>query len=176
MKLYIAVQSVSDLITNSSSEVFLVKTNTPEETKKMLLEIGKGHEFHGGWEEWEKLPEEEKAKYDDGSGMGMEFTVETWKETYERHKSYIPENKQDLYTPEVWSISYKESLDELKNRLVIDIDWERKATIDWIIQNLFVYGIDSFGYFQVDPNTGRYLKRVSEEEWEKLPENERNND
>lgn len=82
MKLYIAIQSASDLITNSSSEVFIVKSNTPEETKNMLLEIGKGHEFHGGWEEWEKLPEEEKAKYDDGSGMGMELTVETWEETY----------------------------------------------------------------------------------------------
>lgn len=175
MELYISVQSVSDLITNSSSEVFLVKANTPEETKKMLLDIGKSHEFQGGWEEWEKLPEEEKAKYDDGSGMGMELTVETWEETYARHKSYIPKNKQHLYTPEVWSISYEESLEELKNRLIIDIDWNRKATIDWIIQNLFVYGTDTYGYFQVDPNTGRYLKRISEEEWNNLPENERNN-
>lgn len=176
MELYIAVQSVSDVITNSSSEIFMVKSNTPEETKKMILSIGEQHEFPGSWTEYDNLSEEEKAKYDTGSGEGMVLTVETWEETYERHKSYIPEKKRHLYTPEVWSIGYEESLEELKNRLVVDIDWNRQATINWIMENLFVYGTDTYGYYQIDPNTGRYLKRISEEEWEQLPENERNND
>lgn len=176
MKLFIAIQSISDLITNSSSEVFIVKSDSPEEVRELIMNVAEQHEWDGNWEEWDKLSEEEQAKYDSGSGMGMELTVETWKETYERHKSYIPENKRYLYTPEVWSIEYKESLNDLKKRLVIDIDWNRKATVNWIIENLFVYGTDTYGYFQVDPNTGRYLKRISEEEWEQLPENERNND
>lgn len=175
MRFYIAIQSISDLITNSSSEVFIARTDSPEEVKELIKTVGSQHEWRGDWREYEKLSEEEKAKYDVSSGEGGMLDVETWEETYARHKSYIPENKQHLYTPEVWSISYEESLEELKNRLVIDIDWNRKATIDWIIQNLFVYGTDTYGYFQVDPNTGRYLKRISEEEWNNLPENERSN-
>lgn len=173
MRFYIAIQSISDLITNSSSEVFIAKTDSPEDAKKLIKTIANQHEWRGDWKEYEKLSEEEKAKYDVSSGEGGMVDVETWRETYERHKSYIPEKKQYLYTPEVWSIEYEESLNELKKRLVIDIDWSRKATINWILENLFVYGCDTWARFEIDPDTGRYLRRISEEEWIKLPENKR---
>lgn len=174
MKLFIAIQSISNLITNSSSEVFIVKSDSPEEVRELIMNIAEQHKWLD-WEDYDKLSEEEKYKYDSSSGMGGEINVKTWKESYERDKSYIPKNKRHLYTPEIWSIGYKESLNDLKKRLVIDIDWSRKATINWILENLFVYGTD-YGYYKIDPTTGRYLKRVSEEEWEQLPENERNND
>lgn len=174
MKLFIAIQSVSDLITNSSSEIFIVKSDSPEEVKELIMNIAEQHEWLEDWEDYDKPSEEEKSKYDSSSGMGGEIDIETWKETYERHKSYIPENKRRLYTPEVWSIEYKESLNDLKKRLVIDIDWSRKATINWILENLFVYGTTDYGHYKIDPTTGRYLKRVSEEEWKQLPKSERN--
>lgn len=174
MKLFIAIQSISDLITNSSSEVFIVKSDSPEEVRELIMNVAEQHKWLGDWKDYDKLSEEEKYKYDSSSGTGGEIDVETWKESYERNKSYIPKNKKHLYTPEIWSIGYKESLNDLKKRLVIDIDWSRKATINWILENLFVYGTD-YGYYKIDPNTGRYLKRISEEEWNNLPENERNN-
>lgn len=174
MTFYISIQSVSDVITNSSSEIFVVKTETPEITKDLILKIGESHMFKGDYKEWDSLSDEEKSNYDEGSGMGMELDVETWKERYERSKECVPKNKRNLYTPEVWSIEYKQSLEELKNTLFVDIDWNRKATINWIIENLFVYDTESYMLFQKDPETGRFLKIVTAEEWRKLPKTERN--
>lgn len=175
MRLQIKIQSFSDVITNSSSETFVI--NTTEDIKtisKIINKIAEKNRYEGSWEDYEKLSEEEKSKYDNSSGMGGEITVKGWEELYESNKSYIPENKRHLYTPEVWSLGYKESLEELKKRVIIDIDWSREATINWILENLFVCDAYTNECFLVDPNTGRYLKRISEEEWEKLPKNERN--
>lgn len=175
MRLQIKIQSFSDVITNSSSETFVINTTEDSKTiSKIINKIAEKNWYEGSWEDYGKLSEEEKSKYDNSSGMGGEITVKGWEELYESNKSYIPENKRHLYTPEVWSLGYKESLEELKKRVIIDIDWSREATINWILENLFVCDAYTNKYFLVDPNTGRYLKRISEEEWEKLPKNERN--
>ena len=55
MRIGIDLQSVSDIITNSSSEVFTVKAEMPiSELKQLITEIADKNYFKGSWEEWEK--------------------------------------------------------------------------------------------------------------------------
>ena len=59
MKYLIKIQSFSDIITNSSSEVFLVKKNediTFDELKKFLIDLHEGHLFKGDWDKWDRMP------------------------------------------------------------------------------------------------------------------------
>lgn len=72
MRLVIRTQSVSDLITNSSSELFVVASQSMPATTlaELLKTIGY---FTGDWKEWDNLTEEEKEKYDSSSGMGGEI-------------------------------------------------------------------------------------------------------
>lgn len=174
MKIIVNVQSFSDVITNSSSELFTVKNvDNTYELKKLIEEIGEQNWYKGSWEDWDNMSPEEQRKYDSCSGDGGNITIKTWKEVYERYKSCIPKNKQDLYTPEMWSVEFEDSLEDLKHQLWIDIDHSRYATIEWILKNLFVSNADD-GYYRIDPNTGRYLERVTWDEWTNLPTNERN--
>lgn len=51
----INLQSVSDIITNSSSEVFTVKAEISiSELKQLITEIADKNYFKGSWEEWGK--------------------------------------------------------------------------------------------------------------------------
>ena len=73
MKLIIAIQSASDIITNSSSEVFLCQNSTTmsmQELKDFLYEYNRSNQFTGDWETWQKMPQEERNKYDTSGGMG----------------------------------------------------------------------------------------------------------
>ena len=66
MRLVIRTQSVSDLITNSSSELFVVASQSMPATTlaELLKTIGDKNYFTGDWKEWDNLTEEEKEKYD----------------------------------------------------------------------------------------------------------------
>ncbi len=174
MRIGIDLQSVSDIITNSSSEVFTVKAEMPiSELKQLITEIADKNYFKGSWEEWEKLPDEEMNKYDSSSGMGGELEIQTFDDLYTRYKfDKIPENKREFFTKEIYSLMFKESIEELEKRLWIDIDEARRGTIQWIINNLNVIGCT--GYCRIDPETKRVVELVGYSEWDKLPENERN--
>lgn len=55
MRIGIDLQSVSDIITNSSSEVFTVKAEMPiSELKQLIIEIADKNYFKGSWKEWGK--------------------------------------------------------------------------------------------------------------------------
>lgn len=174
MELQIRIQSFSDIITNSSSETFIVNaTGNLKELCNLIREVAKENQYKGSWEDWNKLSKEEQDMYDYGSGMGGSLKITTWEDEYNCYKKDIPDNKKEQFTPEIWSLFYQESLDELKKQIWIDIDWSRTATINWILENLWVSEAYE-GYFRKDPNTGQVIARVSEEEWEQLPKNERN--
>lgn len=174
MRIGIDLQSVSAIITNSSSEVFTVKAEMPiSELKQLITEIADKNYFKGSWKEWEKLSDEEMNKYDSSSGMGGELEIQTFDDLYTRYKfDEIPENKREFFTKEIYSLMFKESIEELEKRLWIDIDEARRGTIQWIINNLNVIGCT--GYCRIDPETKRVVELVGYSEWDKLPENERN--
>lgn len=165
MKLLIKFQSISDIITNSSSEIFTVIDERPfNELKKLILQVGEQN-FP---ENWDNLSDKEKEKFDNISGRLLE--VQNWEDLYnEWLKFWIPENKRSQATPEIWSLQYRDSLEDLKKQITIHIDVNRRATINWILKNLWVIDADS-GYFEKDPETGRIIKQITYEEAEKLPE------
>jgi hypothetical protein len=102
-----------------------------------------------------------------------EITIETWEDMYELSKTVrIPKNKQEFYTPEVWSLRYPYTLDELKNHLHIELKGKRiNKTTKWIINNLFVLVILDQHYYEKDPQTKRIIRKTSRTKYKKLYEN-----
>lgn len=155
MNVLVRIQSISDIITNSSSELFAIIDDRPfEEVKRIIKEVGKSNlsSIHDGF-----------------SGEGGTLEVHNWEDLYnEWLKYWIPENKKSQATPEIWALQYKDSLEDLKKQILIKIDWSREHTIDWILENLWVIDVDC-GYFEKDPETGRIIKRITYEEAFQLP-------
>ena len=105
--------------------------------------------------------------------MGGELEIQTFDDLYTRYKfDEIPENKREFFTKEIYSLMFKESIEELEKRLWIDIDEARRGTIQWMIDNLNVIGCT--GCCRIDPETKRVVELIGYSEWNKLPENERN--
>ena len=124
MKLIIAIQSASDIITNSSSEVFLCQNNTVmsmQELKDFLYEYNRSNQFTGDWETWQKMPQEERNKYDTSGGMGGFLEICSYDEL-----------DDDYWLKKL----IKERYDNPKQYLVVDTDWCHSATIAWITENL----------------------------------------
>lgn len=169
----IPIQSFSDIVTNSSSELFtVIDDRSLEEVKELVMKIGKQN-LPNSWNEDYNLSD--KREFDSFSGVGGEIEVMSWKDLYNYWlENRIPKNKRSEATPEVWSLQYEESLEELKKEIQIKIDENRKITINWILQNLYVIDADG-GYFEKDPNTGRVIRSITYEEAKKLPEERRLN-
>ena len=85
MYLEIGIQSVSDIITNSSSEIFSVYSDlSKEELLDLLRKVNSSFHYKGSYDEWLKLSEEERSKYDQCSGMGGELEVQTFDDIYQK--------------------------------------------------------------------------------------------
>ena len=124
MKLIIAIQSASDIITNSSSEVFLCQNNTTmsiQELKDFLYEYNMSNQFMGDWETWRKMSQEERNKYDTSGGMGGLLEICSYDEL-----------DDDYWLKKL----IKERYDNPKQCLLVDTDWCHNATIAWITENL----------------------------------------
>ena len=92
------IKSQTDIITNSSSELFTIKASgkTKEEILDILTEYHKS-KVKNRPENIRDLPWSEKIKYDlDGSGIGGKLEVKDFKDEYEKHKSRLPINSLDL--------------------------------------------------------------------------------
>ena len=123
-KFLIQIQSVSDIITNSSSEMFLCQNNTTmsmQELKDFLYEYNRSNQFTGDWETWQKMSQEERNKYDTSGGMGGFLEICSYDEL-----------DDDYWLKKL----IKECYDNPKQYLVVDTDWCHNATIAWIIENL----------------------------------------
>lgn len=129
-KFLIQIQSASDIITNSSSEVFLCQNNTTmslQELKDFLYEYNRSNQFTGDWETWQKMSQEERDKYDTSGGMGGFLEIYTYDELRDN----------------CWLKEYIEKhCDKPNQYLVVDTDWCHNATIAWIIENLNAINAD----------------------------------
>lgn len=124
MKLIIAIQSASDIITNSSSEVFLCQNNTTmsmQELKDFLYEYNRSNQFTGNWKTWQKMSPEERDKYDTSGGMGGFLEICSYDEL-----------DDDYWLKKLINERY----DNPKQCLLVDTDWCHNATIAWITENL----------------------------------------
>ena len=130
MRLIIAIQSASDIITNSSSEVFLCQNNTTmsiQELKDFLYEYNRSNQFTGDWETWQKMSQEERNDYDMGSGMGGFLEI-----------CLYDELDDDYWLKKLINERY----DNPKQCLIVDTDWCHNATIAWITENLNAINAD----------------------------------
>ena len=128
-KILIKIQSVSDVITNSSSEVFLCKNNTEmtsEQLKEFIYEYNRSNQYDGDWETWQKMSQEERNKYDHGGGMGGLLDICTYNDL------------EDGY----WLKDHIKSLGDVDKYLIVDTDWCHNATIKWITENLNAVNTD----------------------------------
>ena len=153
----IKVQSFSDIITNSSSEVFRVRSkNTKDEIKALISTIHKGFLYKGDWNDYYNLEEEEKTKYDHFSGDGGRIDVENFDDRYKEFLEYfIPEDKKELFTKEIYSLLEEGSTEEQRGTLKVYLDEGFTRTLDWIIENLYVTDIEGRLVEKVD---GRVVK------------------
>lgn len=174
----INIQSISDIITNSSSETFVINgTGIPKEVLQKELEtvnksFPRWSDVYNDYQEYYKLPPEEKDKFEGASGDGGTLEVKSWEDMYSEWIKYIPENKKSLITPEIWALHYEESLEELKNQLTITIDQGFKNTIKYFIENYEIYEKNCWNFItaEKDPETGRILRVLSWKEWDSLPD------
>lgn len=170
MQLTIKIQSISDIITNSSSELFSIRTDLSKKELQSLLEkIHNQYNYTGTWEEWYELSNSEKEKFDYSSGMGGILKVETFDDKYQEQLQYIPSNKKHLFTKEIFSLFYEKSLEELEKELTVDIDEKFTCTINWIINNLYV--VDSNCHPSVKNKEGRVVKLLSWDEEDYILDN-----
>lgn len=135
----VKIQSTSDLITNSSSEVFVIKASdfSFKEVKELIESTAKVcHEaYDKDWrnnykKSWDQL---EKENMDGISGMGGELNIMSWKERYE----YITEWDSN-YTLEKFAKDEGIDIEHLDQYIWINIDWNRRGTIQFIYDNFEV--------------------------------------
>lgn len=139
----IKIQSTSDLITNSSSEVFVVKANgfSFEEIKE-LIESGAKARYEVYRKDWDnncrkKWDQLEKEDLDGCSGTGGDLDVMGWKEMFNNRKEWDPD-----YTVEEFTEDEGVDVDSLDQYAWIDIDWARRGTIRFIYDNFEVVESD----------------------------------
>lgn len=157
MKGIIKIKSISDVITNSSSEVFVLqnKSDITEKVKKRILNYHSSHQWYHC--DFDNLPsdiiammggEENLKKVDDmlneSSGMGGDIEVITWEDAYDAYFQTQPKDK--ISTPEQWAKDLNFNLDEAKRIIIVDLDWASKATIRMLKEkfNVIVEGEDSY--------------------------------
>lgn len=153
----IKIQSFSDIITNSSSEIFSIRTkNTKDEIETLISTIHKGFLYKGDWNDYYNLEKEERAKYDHFSGDGGRIDVKNFDDRYKEFLEYfIPEDKKELFTKEIYSLCEEGSTEEQRETLKVYLDEGFTRTLDWIIENLYVTDIEGRLVEKVD---GRVVK------------------
>jgi hypothetical protein len=160
----IHVKSKTDVITNSSSEVFIMKrlpgdTRTWEEITKA---IKAHHEAH--MSEW--VPEtksdiqhpDEENRYDCYSGDVQDIETETYDQMFEESKKRIPKLRRGEYTKKMFNIS-QGWLDAIEDEdiLLIRLDQGFSSTIYYILKNFFVFETWMCGW--VHDENGRYTHK-----------------
>ena len=120
IRLLIRVQSITDVITNSSSEILLCKNTLGLSTEDLIDCIYDYHKRHTNWSDEIINNPKEKIKWDIPTGMGGDFSVITYKEAVE----------------DGWLSYYFKDLPDPENYLLVDTDWDHQATITWLQQTL----------------------------------------
>lgn len=138
----INVKSISNAITNSSSEVFLVKSKRPaEEIKELILAYSEMAynadgiiDTHLLSPKIKRIVDEDKmelsnAENERRSGMGGEIEVYDFSDASYEYKEFY--HKDILETLKERGLTE----DELNHYVLVDIDWSRKKTIEFLFSN-----------------------------------------
>lgn len=136
-RIIISIQSFSDIITNSSSEVFIISTpgDTVKAVVKDILSVAKDNANQG------------KDSY---GGMGGEFGVYTWENGFKMYKHrHIHSRNNPDFTPQMWADEIGVPLEKLMSTIVVDMDWCRDATREYLKSQYNAQ--DEETYYQNEP-------------------------
>ena len=128
-KLLIKVQSFSDLITNSSSTVFLCKKDSNmswNQLEDLIYKYTKDHLFKGTWDERSALTNEEREQYNFESGTCGFVCVESYSNL----------------DSDSWKKYYFSGIKNPENYFIVNLDWSNYATINWLRENFNAEYID----------------------------------
>ena len=164
------ILSVSGVITNSSTETFvIIDQRSKEFINKLLRNQHKLNKFDGYYDD---LTSEQLGKVDIYSGDGGTIEVEDWMDNYNEYLSELPDDQRKKMTPEIWALNKNYNLDEEKKKLTIFIDEGFEGTISWLIEKFFV--VESWmSAYRRDPKTGRLTEKIDYNTWQSLPKKER---
>ena len=141
MKLKVKIQSFSNIITNSSSEMFMLSSNfSTEDFITLITEQNKKAAYKGDWRDYDKLTREKQRQYDVCSGMGGCLEV------FDAHRRYVCYSKSGFLDEDIEDdpnyvnpeMSFEDYLKEEKEdyggagSIIVDIDWGFENTIEWL--------------------------------------------
>ena len=167
MRGIIKIKNITDVITNSSSEVFIVKSDKPKLDMKDDVKCHYKDHYWGGIYELDNVPnglkwiltdeliETIKENCNGSSVMGGDCRVYNWEDGYEWYKRHY--NKPKL-TPKQWAECLGKSLDDLQSVIVVNIDCCCRATINMLKERFNVISeyntaYDEFYYNQFGHNS-----------------------
>lgn len=156
------IKSISDVITNSSSEAFTFKrlpgdTRTFEEIKQAILEYHKAHMR-------ESFDRNSKEKVDCYSGTVQNIELTTTEEEYLDYKQHwVDKNRREEFTKEMYNILRGYPDNEADEYIHINLDEGFRATIDWLIENFWIFEV-SMCYW-IHDKEGRYIRKGTPEEY-----------
>ena len=126
------IHSISDIITNSSSETFLIDNNNKiHDVKKFILSYGE---------------EQLRNGIDSCGGLGGKLSIYDYKDAFENYKKVY--NKDSSFTYEDFAKAVDIPLEELEDMLVIYIDNKRVGTIR-MLNTLFKVYDNSDKYYKL---------------------------
>ena len=114
----IKIQSFSDIITNSSSEIFSIRTkNTKDEIESLISTIHKGFLYKGDWNDYYNLEKEERAKYDHFSGDGGRIDVKNFDDRYKEFLEILFQRIKKNYSLKKYILYLRKVLQKNKEGL-----------------------------------------------------------
>ena len=159
----VEIKSITDVITNSSNEVFTVKrlpgdNRTLEQIREDLIKFHREHtdEMGGG-----KTGELDFPYNEDEA---LELT--SYEQDFKEYKEYYTEDeRREEFTHQMYNILNGFPDNEAESYFTIDVDQEWPATIKYIVESLFVLRVSTIGWFKNDE--GRYVEHDIKK-WKKL--------
>ena len=151
------IKSISDVITNSSSECFTCKFSgmSFSEVKEKVQT------------KFKELKEQGKLRY---TGMGGLLEIKNWEDMFNCWKSYQAKGREDEITTEIWKIccGYPKN-ENVEKYIWIDMDEGFAELRDWILKTLYVFEVDDVSGF-LKNEEGRYVEYNPDKYWEKCAE------
>lgn len=181
MILNIKLQSFSDIITNSSSEIFTIQNpdKSPEEIVSLLRKLSKenrpSYESCTNPERRTELVKDyykNKENYNSETGEGGIIKVFSFKERKQKFtEDFIDESKRESFTDENYSFFELGDIEDQKKSYSIIIDEGYRKVIDFLIKNFYVtsasipYIINKSGRVIGLQNdySGSFVKEIEEE-------------